>query len=140
MTKETSAKAPRKRKEPEEVPASNRRAASRHDPGMRAAVWFSIGAEEGELCILRDISLTGFGTVCSKEQLAIFAKCDHPLYCVLLLGVAHFGCMVRPVDPGRSKSLNLGFSFDAIPEEHIRLVKGLIARMAARDAELANAA
>jgi hypothetical protein len=123
-----------------EAPAtkSNRRAASRFDPGMRAAVWFSIGADVGELCTLHDISLTGFGTTCSPEQLALFANCEHPVYCVLLLGVAHFGCMVRPVDTVHANPSHLGFSFDAIPDDHIRLVKGLIARMAAREAEMAE--
>ncbi|MES2297730.1 MAG: hypothetical protein V4582_11850 [Pseudomonadota bacterium] len=118
----------------------NRRLASRYDPGMPAAVWFSVGSDMGELCTLHDISSTGFGTLCSEAQLATFAEHDHPMYCVLLFGAAHFGCMVHPVDAQHANPSHMGFCFDAIPEHDIRLVNGLIARMAARELERAGAA
>jgi len=120
-------------------PASgeNRRIDMRHAPSTRAAVWFDIGLAIGETCELKDISLSGFSISCDEWQLPVFLAADHPVYCVLLLGEAHFGCMVRMAKVNGHFG-RLGFRFDAIPETSMRLVQGLIDYMSAREAEHAG--
>lgn len=115
--------------------ASNRRMHSRHSPQTRAAVWFNIGMDIGELCAIKDLSLTGFGVTCDEWQFQEFLACNHPIYCVILLGEAHFGCMVRKVEIAGVHAGRMGFCFDAIPESSIRLVQGLIDFMAAIEAD-----
>ena len=55
-----------------------------------------------------------------------------PLYCVLLLGEAHFGCMVSMAAPRPGHSGQIGFQFEAVPEDSIRLIHGLIDGMKSR--------
>lgn len=113
----------------------DRRGYPRHRPGTRAAAWFDFGPVIGETCELRDISMSGFSVLCSELQSQAFmghgdAK---PLFCVLLMGEAHFGSMVRLVmSPGVAAGY-VGFRFEAVPAESERMLQGLIGWMAARE-------
>lgn len=117
----------------------NRRIDIRHTPRMRAAVWFDIGLAVGETCELKDLSLSGFSISCDEWQLPVFLACDHALYCVLLLGEAHFGCMAEMTKLATVHPNRLGFRFDAVPETSIRLIQGLVDAMVAREAEATEA-
>lgn len=112
-----------------------RRADVRYAPQTRAAVWFNIGISTGELSELVDISVSGFAVRCDEWQLPAFLATEgRSLYCVLLLGEAHFGCMVRMVSRVGHTG-QVGFRFDAIPEDSLRLVHGLIDAMQVRLAD-----
>jgi hypothetical protein len=121
--------------DPSAIPV-NRRMETRHAPQTRAAAWFNIGMDTGELCRLKDISLTGFSIMCDEWQLPVFLACDHPLYCVLLIGEAHLGCMVRCTKLIDEHSSHVGFSFDAMPEGDSRLLQGLIGFLAGSDEDV----
>lgn len=117
---------------------ADRRMSPRHAPQTRAAVWFDFGPEIGETCVLKDISLTGFSVECNEWQLAAFHGSEgYAMYCVLLMGAAHFGCMARVAKFSTEHVSRVGFCFDAVPNESIRLLEGLIGYMAAREAEQA---
>ena len=106
---------------------ANRRAHSRHVPHIRAAVWFNIGIASGETCALKDVSLSGFSVLCDEWQLPVFLACEErPLYCVLLMGEAHFGCMAHVAPRRGQHSSHVGFHFDVIPDGSVRLLEGLI--------------
>ncbi|MFM1907256.1 MAG: hypothetical protein RLZZ591_933 [Pseudomonadota bacterium] len=112
---------------------SERRGDARYAPQTRAGVWFNIGIEMGELTELMDISLSGFAIRCDEWQLPVFLATEgRPLYCVLLLGEAHFGCMVSMAAPRPGHSGQIGFQFEAVPEDSIRLIHGLIDGMKSR--------
>ena len=125
----------------EEMTASThpeRRGDPRYAPQTRAAVWFNIGIEMGELTELIDISVSGFAIRCDEWQLPVFLATEgRPLYCVLLLGEAHVGCMVSMATPRPGQSGQVGFQFEAVPEDSIRLMHGLIDGMKSRLAEQA---
>jgi len=111
----------------------NRRAYPRHAPIERAAMWFNTGAAKGETCELKDVSMSGFAISCDEWQLPLFLATEgHTLYCVLLLGEAHFGCMARMVETDGKHSGRLGFHFEAVPDSSMRLLQGLIDCMAER--------
>jgi len=119
------------------TPATNRRDFARHNPIERAAVWFNTGETIGETCELKDISMTGFGIRCNEWQLPVFLGSEgRSLYCVLLLGEAHFGCMARVTTKTSQYSGHIGFCFDAVPESSLRLLEGLIGYMAQREKTL----
>lgn len=113
----------------------DRRGAPRHKPGTRAAVWFDFGPVIGETCELRDISMSGFSVLCNELQAQAFmAQGDEkPMFCVLLMGEAHFGSMSRVVmSPGVAVGY-VGFRFEAVPADSERMLQGLIGWMAARE-------
>lgn len=115
----------------------NRRNHPRHAPVTRAAVWFNTGIAIGETCELQDLSLSGFGIRCDEWQLPVILGTEgHSVYCVLLLGEAHFGCMAHVVNAAEHRAGHVGFHFDAIPDRDIRLLEGLIDCMAKRDIEI----
>ena len=119
------------------APLINRRAHARHAPIDRAAVWFNYGMSIGETCELVDVSLSGFGIRCDEWQLPVFLGSEgKPLYCVLLLGEAHFGCMAHVAETTRMHTGHVGFEFDVVPNTSIRLLEGLIENMARRDKSL----
>jgi len=116
------------------TPATNRRDFARHNPIERAAVWFNTGEAIGETCELKDISMTGFGIRCNEWQLPVFLGSEgRSLYCVLLLGEAHFGCLARVTTKTSQYSGHIGFCFDAVPESSLRLLEGLIGCMTQRE-------
>lgn len=118
---------------------SDRRMSPRHALQTRAAVWFDFGPEIGETCALKDISMTGFSVECNEWQLAAFLGSEgHAMYCVLLMGAAHFGCMARVAKAGLQHNSRVGFRFDAVPDNSIRLLEGLISYMAGKEAEQAT--
>lgn len=81
--------------------------------------------------------MSGFGIQCDEWQLPVFLGTDgRPLYCVLLLGEAHFGCMAHVVETASNRTGHVGLRFDAIPENDIRLLEGLIDCMAKREAAI----
>jgi hypothetical protein len=111
----------------------NRRDYARHSPIDRAAVWFNTGEAIGETCELKDISMTGFGIRCNEWQLPVFLGSEgRSLYCVLLLGEAHFGCMAHVTTTTSQYTGHIGLCFDAVPESSLRLLEGLIGYMAQR--------
>ena len=117
--------------------ADNRRAFTRHAPVERAAVWFNTGIAIGETCELKDVSMSGFAIACDEWQFPVFYATEgQSIYCVLLLGVAHFGAMAHVVETASQHSSHVGFHFDAVPENSIRLLQGLIDCMAVREATL----
>jgi len=117
--------------------ADNRRYHSRHTPVDRAAVWFNTGDVIGETCELKDISMTGFGIRCNEWQLPVFLGSEgRPLYCVVLLGEAHFGCMAHVTTTAGQYTGHIGFHFDAVPENSLRLLEGLIGFMHQREKTL----
>lgn len=119
---------------------AERRLARRHAPQTRAAVWFDFGPEIGETCELKDISRSGFSVQCNEWQLAAFLASDmRPLYCVVLMGSAHFGCLARMAAPSTQHAGRIGFRFEAVPEDSVRLLDGLIGFMAMREAEKSRA-
>ena len=119
------------------VQAPNRRADSRHTPIDRAAVWFNLGLAIGETCELKDVSMSGFRIQCDEWQLPVFLGAEgKSFYCVLLLGEAHFGCMARVAATQGTQYGQVGFHFEAIPENSIRLLHGLIECMAQRDEQI----
>lgn len=114
--------------------AENRRSHSRHAPQTCAAVWFNTGSEMGETCALRDVSLSGFSIRCDEWQLPVFLATEgRPVYCVLLLGEAHFGCMARMASSPLQHSPHIGFCFEVVPHNSITLLEGLMAFMRERD-------
>lgn len=114
----------------------NRREHSRHAPQTCAAVWFNTGSDIGETCALRDVSLSGFSIRCDEWQLPLFLGTEgRPIYCVVLMGEAHFGCMARLASSPLEHSGHLGFVFDVMPYHSVTLLEGLIAFMAQRDGE-----
>lgn len=118
-------------------PPQNRRDFARHNPIERAAVWFNTGEAIGETCELKDISMTGFGIRCNEWQLPVFLGSEgRSLYCVVLLGEAHFGCMARVTTSAAQYAGHIGFCFDAVPESSLRLLEGLIGCMAQREETL----
>jgi hypothetical protein len=122
------------------VRPDNRRDYTRHAPFERAAVWFNTGIAIGETCELIDVSMSGFAIHCDEWQLPVFLGTEgHSIYCVLLLGEAHFGCMAHVVDSGGQHSSRVGFHFDAVPDTSIRLLQGLIDCMASREANIRTA-
>lgn len=123
-----------------ETETRDRRVHPRHRPVTRAAVWFDFGPVVGETCELRDISMSGFSVQCSEFQIPVFLGNggDTPLFCVLLMGEAYFGCMARMVMSPGVQAGYIGFHFEAVPQDSERLLKGLIDWMAARNASLAE--
>jgi hypothetical protein len=116
-------------------PGDNRRVDARHTPIMRAAVWFNLGSEIGDTCGLKDVSMSGFSIRCNEWQLPVFTGTEgKTLYCVLLMGEAHFGCMAHMVNSPITHTGHVGFCFDAVPAASIRLLQGLIDCMAVREA------
>jgi hypothetical protein len=116
------------------VRPDNRRSYTRHAPVERAAVWFNTGIAIGETCELKDVSMSGFAINCDEWQLPVFLGTEgHSIYCVLLLGEAHFGCMAHVVETASPHSSRVGLHFDAVPENSIRLLQGLIDCMADRE-------
>ena len=113
----------------------NRRKEPRSSLQTRAAAWFDIGPAAGVTLELRDISLSGFGVLGPAESLAPFMKGKKAMYAVILLEGAHMGCMARLANAANAKNGRLGFMFDAMPEDSQRMLKGLVACMATRNAE-----
>jgi len=102
-------------------------------------MWFNTGASIGEICEIKDVSLSGFAIQCDEWQLPVFLATEgHSIYCVLLLGEAHFGCMARMVETASPHSGRLGFHFEAVPESSMRLLQGLIDCMAQRQSPVAD--
>jgi hypothetical protein len=100
-------------------------------------VWFNTGIAIGETCELKDVSMSGFAINCDEWQLPVFLGTEgHSIYCVLLLGEAHFGCMAHVVETASTHSSRVGLHFDAVPETSIRLLQGLIDCMAEREASM----
>ncbi len=119
------------------VRPDNRRVHERHAPTERAAVWFNTGIEIGETCELKDLSMSGFSITCNEWQLPVFLGTDgYAIYCVLLLGEAHFGGMAHLVAPATAHDGRLGFEFDMVPDSSQRLLQGLIDCMAVREQSL----
>jgi hypothetical protein len=100
-------------------------------------VWFNLGSEIGDTCALKDVSISGFSIRCNEWQLPVFLGTEgQAQYCVLLMGEAHFGCMAHVVNSPANHPGHVGFRFDAVPVESIRLLQGLIDCMAEREASL----
>jgi hypothetical protein len=119
------------------VQGDNRRIDARHTPVVRAAVWFDLGSEIGDTCGLKDVSMSGFSIRCNEWQLPVFMGTEgKALYCVLLMGEAHFGCMAHMVNSPITHTGHVGFCFDALPTDSIRLLQGLIDCMAEREANM----
>lgn len=110
--------------------SDERRVCERRSPAERAAVWFNLGVSTGELCGLVDISMSGFAVTCDEWQLPVFLGSEgRSMYCVLLLGEAHFGVMAHVVTSPSKYSGHVGFHFDAVPESTVRLMQALISCM-----------
>ncbi len=105
---------------------NDRRIHERRPIAGRSAIWLDAGPKQGILGLISELSLSGF----SAQPLTnpeVF-ETGSVIHCVLLIQQVYFDGLVEIVSNRNNEdgTVKLGFRFDTISEDNLRLLDGVI--------------